>query len=331
LLKLGGAEGDELVERRMTAFRAGTTRWQRTHQARLLIAQYTSALGAFHASPDALKVLLYPIAHHSWMESNLAVEANNNPNWSEFLQGADLSDDRRRLLDAEIMSANFVVVPSTFARQTFIEAGVDPAKVHVLPLGGDLDRALAPGDVQAEHSDDNATLKVIFAGQLNQRKGLSYLLEAVSGLEKEVELCMIGPASGSMRKKLREEYPSVQVSHPLPRPQLLEAMRAADVLVLPSLAEGFGLVALEAMSVGTPAIVSDRTFGADVISHGYDGWVIEAASAAPLRSLLLRLSKDRAHLASVAEKSQRTSQARSWVAYTASVRQFLAERLEMKS
>lgn len=329
LRKARGVEGDDVVEDRMTAFRSASAVWVTKHKPRMVIGQYTSSLAAFEAAPDAIKILLYPIAHHHWMAEHLGQESIQNPSWSEFLQGAELDGQRRRLLDAEIALATDIVVPSTFARDTFIESGVKADRVHVLPLGGEAGANLEVGSLRAAPATHSGPLRVLFAGQVNQRKGLSYLLDAVARLGGEVRLTLIGAASSAMQQRLTDEHPEVELLSPLPRPLLLEAMRAADVLVLPSLAEGFGLVALEAMTVGTPAIVSERTFGTDVITDGQDGWVVPAGSADALRAVLEKLIADRPRLTTVGAAAQRTAQRFSWERYTSSVRQFLQVRSPM--
>jgi glycosyltransferase involved in cell wall biosynthesis len=56
-------------------------------------------------------------------------------------------------------------------------------------------------------------------------------------------------------------------------------MRDSDVLVFPSLFEGFGLVILEAMSQGVPVITTPNTGGVDVIQEGVDGFIVPIRSA----------------------------------------------------
>ncbi len=325
--KLCGREGDEVVDARMATFRTESARWVERRQLQLVVAQYTSASGAFQRSSARTKVLLYPIAHHDWMARNLQEEASINPAWSSFLQGAHLSAERRALLDLEIELASDIVVPSTFARQTFIDSGVQPARVHVLSLGST--RELADREpTAAKTGASRSPLRVLFAGQVNQRKGISYLLEAVSHFsEDQIELSMIGPATLEMRRRLASDFPRHRVSGSLPRAALMDAMRDADVLVLPSLAEGFGLVALEAMTMGTPAIVTDRTFGTDVVTNGVNGWVTSAGSTSSLRDVLQSLVQDGKQLDRVGERARRTAQHFSWDHYTSSAQRFLEARL----
>ncbi len=63
-------------------------------------------------------------------------------------------------------------------------------------------------------------------------------------------------------------------------------MREADLLIFPSLFEGFGLVISEAMSQGTPVITTERTAGPDLISHDQNGWLIKAGSTIDLKNAI---------------------------------------------
>ena len=59
-----------------------------------------------------------------------------------------------------------------------------------------------------------------------------------------------------------------------------------DVLLFPSLFEGFGLVITEAMSQGTPVITTNRTAGPDLITHGENGWIVESGNHIALREMI---------------------------------------------
>src|SRR5206468_9345000 len=75
----------------------------------------------------------------------------------------------------------------------------------------------------------------------------------------------------------------------LPHQQILKLMHEHDVLVFPSLFEGFGLVITEAMSQGTPVITTERTVGPDIIDHGQNGWIVEAGSTEALQQAIEEL------------------------------------------
>ncbi|MCC4249433.1 glycosyltransferase family 4 protein [Microbacterium testaceum] len=273
-----------------------------------MIAQYTSALDAFRSAGAAKRVLLYPIAHHRWMRDFLGQEAERNPDWAPFLQGHDILGEDEADLDSEIELADLIIVPSSFARDTFIQAGVAGSRIRVVPLGTDI--STIP---QATRTD---RFTVMFAGQLNQRKGISYLLDAFDRAQiPEARLVLIGGAGEDIRTHIRRNYPHVDIQGTRPRWKLKLAMAEADVLVMPSLAEGFGLVALEAMSVGTPAIVTPHTFGGDVITDGIDGWTTPVGQSEDLARLLASVASDREQLARVSDAAVATSHRFSWDEY----------------
>jgi glycosyltransferase involved in cell wall biosynthesis len=106
-----------------------------------------------------------------------------------------------------------------------------------------------------------------------------------------------------------------------PTEDILEELHRAEVLVLPSLHDGFGFVAAEAMATGLPVIVTDQTGAADWVVDGQTGWVIRAAdpeslartlqTAIDCRSLLPEMG--RAARAAVAKASGSGEQLREWV------------------
>ena len=101
----------------------------------------------------------------------------------------------------------------------------------------------------------------------------------------------------------------------LPHDQILALMRTQDVLLFPSLFEGFGLVITEAMSQGTPVITTDRTAGPDLINHGENGWIIEAASTSALQRQVEEILQHPEQLAVVGKAAQETARQRPWKVY----------------
>lgn len=95
----------------------------------------------------------------------------------------------------------------------------------------------------------------------------------------------------------------------------MDELEAADVCVLPSLIEGFGLTAIEAMSVGTAVIVSNHTFADDLISHGHNGFVVPPRDSSNIASLLRDLEEDRRLPREIGQRGQAAVAGRSWEHY----------------
>ena len=92
-------------------------------------------------------------------------------------------------------------------------------------------------------------------------------------------------------------------------------MQNADVLLFPSLFEGFGLVITEAMSQGTPVITTDRTIGPDIIRHNENGWIIDAGSTEAIVEAIENILADRRQLIDVGKSAMETARLRPWSRY----------------
>jgi glycosyltransferase involved in cell wall biosynthesis len=132
-------------------------------------------------------------------------------------------------------------------------------------------------------------IEVIFAGQIIYRKGVDLLIEAMIPLfhhRPDVFLTIIG--SGEMVPDLSDRLTSAAVGERASfegvlSPENIPARIAkADVLVLPSRWDGWGVVVNEAFSVGVPVIVSDRCGAADLIQNGVNGFVFRSEDGSDL-------------------------------------------------
>ncbi|MBA4212102.1 MAG: hypothetical protein C0449_03355 [Polaromonas sp.] len=145
--------------------------------------------------------------------------------------------------------------------------------------------------VQRDHRE------ILYVGQLIVRKRVDLLLQAFSRLaEPSTRLRIIGQGAEAQHLHqlagqlgLADRVSFVQG---LPNAEIVSAMAAADVLVLPSRFDGWGAVVNEALMVGTPVICSDRCGASDVIENGRNGYVFEAGNADALKGRLQRLCED---------------------------------------
>ena len=136
-------------------------------------------------------------------------------------------------------------------------------------------------------------IEVVFVGQTIHRKGVDLLIEAINPLfnsHPNLFLSIIG--SGEMKPSLEELVRSLGLSERigfegvLPSTEITARLAAADLLVLPSRWDGWGLVVNEALSVGVPVIVSDRCGAADLIETGVNGYVFQKEDVEDLRRVL---------------------------------------------
>ena len=251
-----------------------------------------------------------PIGHWRALRRLLDEERTKNPDWAVTLGGFDDSDEKLKRKDAELKNAGRIYVASTFTKETLKDYPGQLADMEVIPYGFPL--------VNAQRTYpplDGRKLKVLFVGGLSQRKGLSYLFDAVKGLEDKVELTVVGQGNIEGCPALKAALSRVRYIPSMPHDEVLKLMAENDLFVFPSLFEGFGLVITEAMSQGTPVITTDRTCGPDIMHHGEDGWVVEAGTSAPIKEILVELLNHPAKLAAVGKAAMATAAKRPWSCY----------------
>ena len=148
--------------------------------------------------------------------------------------------------------------------------------------------------------------EILYVGQLIVRKRVDLLLTAFSQLDvPSVRLRIIGKGEEEQNvKRLANQLgitDRVSYSQCMPNAEIVAAMAAADVLVLPSKFDGWGAVVNEALMVGTPVICSDRCGASDLIENGRNGYVFPDGNSNALLQRLRRFCQnfrwDRATLA----------------------------------
>jgi hypothetical protein len=187
---------------------------------------------------------------------------------------------KHRINVRALRTATVVLPMSEWARSSLVrDYGVLPDRAIVLPTGIDLERWHPIAKTQHE------TLRILFVGGHFDRKGGNVLLRAFEGLT---------PGSAELHVVTRSEVeaqPGVFVYRDMQpnTPELIDLFQRADVFVLPSRAEAFPNVVIEASAVGLPCIVTDVGAMSEMVVDNETGFVFQPDDAERLRSLLRRL------------------------------------------
>ena len=291
-----------------------------------LYAYEDGALQSFRTAKKQGLACLYdlPIGYWRTARKLLLEEREQRPDWAATLTGFNDSDTKLKRKDEELAMADHILVASSFTAKTLDDYPGKLAPVSVIPYGFP---AVAEGRMYTK--PNNRPLKLLFVGGLSQRKGIANLFEAVSGLGNKVMLTIVGHKSVDNCKPLNEALNIHRWIPSLPHAEILKLMQQHDVLVFPSLFEGFGLVITEAMSQGTPVITTDRTAGPDIIQHNKNGWLIEAGSTEALKESIETLLLQPGLVAEVGRAAMETAALRSWQTYGQELANAL--RLQLKN
>jgi glycosyltransferase involved in cell wall biosynthesis len=217
-------------------------------------------------------------------------------------------EDVLRIEEAEYAAADFLLCPSDFVKQTFLDAGFSSEKLLRHQYGFN-EMTFTP--VERRPSEG---LKVIFVGGVAPRKGLHYGLEAWlrSSASKKGEFLIAGEFIPTYEDKLRPmlAHPSVKpLGH---RTDPADLMRQCDILVLPSIEEGSALVTSEARGSGCVLVVSEAA-GA-ICTHMQNALVHKVGDVDQLTSHLDLLDQDRGLLEKLRSESLRTIHEITWSA-----------------
>lgn len=171
----------------------------------------------------------------------------------------------RRALQTVRSRADAVVVPSHDTAAACLRAGIDAARVHVVPHGTDV-RPVATGVVaEVTHRLGLARPYVLWVGTREPRKNLSVVLRAYARARADLgtDLVLVGPR-GWGDDGTAGDHPGVHLLGEVSRTDLAALFTGARAFCFPSLREGFGLPVLEAMSAGIPVVTSAGTACAEV-------------------------------------------------------------------
>lgn len=182
----------------------------------------------------------------------------------------------------ECSLADQIVVNSNWSRDALSAEGVAAEKIRVIPLAYEAANDATtfqrhyPRAFSAERP-----LRVLFLGQVNLRKGVAQLLEAVKLLSGEhVEFWFVGP----MQIRVPQDLKQVRWFGVAPRASVERYYRDADVFILPTLSDGFGLTQLEAQAWKLPVIAS--RYCGEVVRDGFNGVVLKDVSGEAIAEVI---------------------------------------------
>jgi glycosyltransferase involved in cell wall biosynthesis len=214
--------------------------------------------------------------------------------------------------EAEIALADHILTVSELARQPYIEAGVPAEKVHAVPLGADLEM-FKPDEAQKTGPD----FTFLFSGATIHRKGFDLLLAAFARVRAgnpAVRLRLAGPR-GDAAHLLDRGRDGIDVLGAIPQPALAAELRRADVLVLPSRNDSYGMVVAEALASGTPVLVSEMVGAKDLVREGKNGWIVPVEDVAALADRMDWCARHPEAVQALGEDCRRAAESATWPAY----------------
>lgn len=184
----------------------------------------------------------------------------------------------------EYEDADWIVVPSTYAKNTFVEQGVDPGKIHIMVAG------VTPPQHVVDPGERGDEFIVLYVGGIGAQKGLYYMLEGWrrAGLRRGRLIVVSGHVPDAFGDLVRQR--GVELMPTVPQMELFGLYNRASVLCHPAVDDAFGFVVEEAMHHALPVIISANCGAWDVVENGREGFVIPARDPDAVAERLVHMS-----------------------------------------
>ena len=221
---------------------------------------------------------------HDWLSFGAGIEAKKvtgkplvaHVHATEFDRGGGVNIDER-VYEREkegMQEADKVIAVSNYTRKIIIDKyGIDPRKVEVAHNGVDLVEKPVGRDVL--NAIKRAGKKIVlFVGRLTLQKGPDYFLEAAREvISHDEDVVFIIAGSGDMERQVIHQAAELGISEKVIFPgfvrgeELHGLYKVADIFVMPSVSEPFGLTPLESLINGTPVLLSKQSGVSEVVTH----------------------------------------------------------------
>jgi glycosyltransferase involved in cell wall biosynthesis len=262
-----------------------------------------------------------PIAFHLTSRRIQNEEAELFPEFAATMVAVQEPEWKIERKNREVELADHIFVASSFTERSLLDIGVPRSKITVIPYG-------APIEYFQPHPKQDKLFRVMFAGQVGTRKGVHYLLQAWQELSlPEAELLLVGvnQMPNDWLSKYRDR---VRLTGSVPHSSLNVYYSSANVFVLPSLVEGFGLVLLEAMACGIPIITTPNTGGPDIIIDGIEGFIIPIRDVEALKVKIAWCYSHPQELAKMGIAARKKAEQLTWERYRQKLAMIIKEKLE---
>lgn len=294
-------------------FDAGMARALRRSQARAVVAMWGSASAtlACAKATERFGVLNYVNSHPRVINRLLRDIAGAPAGHQEYVPPRVVE-----AVEREMAVADLLLVPSAFVARQLRAVGIPDDRIAIEPYGVDLSAFRPPAGGRLLSGSE--IVHVLCIALVAHRKGIRTLVDAARRLQGEGFMFHLSGAV--VEPSLLEGLPSNFAYEGIRvQSEVVAAMQAADVFVLPSVEDSYALAVLEAMATGLPPIVSDHVGVAERLENGVTGSIVPAGDVGRLVDALVayRDVELRERIGNAAQNFARANG--SWDTYAANV------------
>ena len=210
-----------------------------------------------------------------------------------------------------LKKAKHITVVSEHLKHRVLEL-VPPATPSVISMGVDMAKFGVQHRI-SNYFNQNSKKVILFVGRLAEKKGVTYLIEAIRNIDALLVIAGDGPLMEDLKAQAHAIRHKVIFLGSKTHDELPAIYASADVFAAPSVTakdgdqEGFGLVMLEAMASGLPVVANDSGGISQLIHHNENGLLCEEKNIHQLADTLSAVLNDSALYSRLAEASLKTA------------------------
>lgn len=266
-------------------------------------------------APHIVRIMDFSAANQIYMKKIYEHDMELQPDFAKKLKEERPAVQSPYIQDRllrEINATQYFLAGSRFVKESLEYSGVKPDQIRVCHYGVDVSQ------FQRERlltRKENEPIRFVFVGGTKQLKGLSYMLEAFQHVDhQKATFTIIGidNLSGELKQKYgKDVYFRGAVLHD----QMPQELKKYDVMIFPSLGEGFGLSIIEAMACGLPVIATNHTGGNDIIEDGSTGFVIPIEDEKAIQEKMMWFINHREKIPQMGLSAMKTAKEMTWESY----------------
>lgn len=194
--------------------------------------------------------------------------------------------------------ADLIITSSKYSKSEIVSVGINPELVHVLSPGLDRDKFNILSSFGCDREDSKTNQKILCVGNYVPRKGIIHLIEAFSQINRHnFTLHLVGnrKKNSSYYNQLKKAVEKLKLTECVVfhdgsnQENIKQLYASADIFVLPSFKETFGIVFLEAMHYGLPIITTNVSAMPELIEEGKNGFLVPPGDSQALAKAISKL------------------------------------------
>jgi len=216
----------------------------------------------------------------------------------------------------EYANADYIRVISRFAYNSFLNEGIKPEKLLLIPSGARTEDYRPVHDVvkkRVKRIKSGEPLRVLYVGSLSFRKGMLDMKAIIERLKRDsFQFRLVGPVPKEARKFLKKFRDIAQITPKAPQHELPRWYAWADIFVFPTLEDGYAVVLAQAKASGLPIITTTNCAGPDIVVEGKTGWVLPIRRPKDFVEKLLWCNTHREEFAKMTENVYTRAESKNW-------------------